>query len=415
MANAPAVVGTSYPREKIPKHAVLSVGAFVGSRESPASSIVDAGVARYVNRGSVALGLALVHAGIGTGDSVLLPAYHCISMIEPVVWRGASPAFYRIEADTRVDLSDVESRITPNTRALVVTHYFGFPQEMRPLRALCDRHRLVLIEDCAHAWFGRWDGCPPGSHGDYAIGSAWKFFPITDGGILVSRRPDIATLDLERGGAWFEGKALVNNLEQAFEYRRLGLMRLVLGGPMRVKDWTLRKLRRRSAQKPLTAQPLTRSLGGWGFEPGLVHRRMSRSSQAIVALASTRRIVARRRAHYARMLEALGDLPGCRPLFPALPEGVVPQVFPLVVGDPERDFAGLKAAGVPVIRFGEYRWEGMDADVCPTSADLSRRVFQFTCHQELTTAELEWMITQVRSVVGRSSHRPRERMDGAAA
>jgi len=54
----------------------------------------------------------------------------------------------------------------------------------------------------------------------------------------------------------------------------------------------------------------------------------------------------------------------------------VPQVFPLLIDAPERVFPVLKKAGVPVIRFGEYLWEGMEPGTCPVSMDLSRRVFQ---------------------------------------
>ena len=99
------------------------------------------------------------------------------------------------------------------------------------------------------------------------------------------------------------------------------------------------------------------------------------------------------------MAVALGQLAGCRPLFAELPDGVVPQVFPLLVDAPERVFPILKKAGVPVIRFGEFLWEGMDEKICPVSADLSRRVFQLPCHQELTESEIEWMIGAVRSAV----------------
>ena len=76
----------------------------------------------------------------------------------------------------------------------------------------------------------------------------------------------------------------------------------------------------------------------------------------------------------------------------------MPQVFPLVFDAPERAFPLLKQTGVPIIRFGEYLWEGMDKSTCPVSVDLSRRVFQLPCHQELADSELEWMAGKVRSV-----------------
>ncbi len=115
--------------------------------------------------------------------------------------------------------------------------------------------------------------------------------------------------------------------------------------------------------------------------------------------ASQHRIIERRRHNYLKLLAELGDLPGCRPLFPSLPDGVVPQVFPLVFEAPERAFPLLKQAGVPIIRFGEYLWEGMNASTCPVSAELSRCVFQLPCHQELLPNELDWMARCVREAL----------------
>ena len=79
----------------------------------------------------------------------------------------------------------------------------------------------------------------------------------------------------------------------------------------------------------------------------------------------------------------------------------MPQVFPLLIDAPERVFPVLKKAGVPVIRFGEYLWEGMEPGTCPVSMDLSRRVFQLPCHQELSDSEIEWMLEEVRAAVVR--------------
>ena len=55
--------------------------------------------------------------------------------------------------------------------------------------------------------------------------------------------------------------------------------------------------------------------------------------------------------------------------------------------------------GAPVIRFGEFLWPGVDASVCANSVDLSRRVLQLPCHQEMREREMAWMIDKVRSVV----------------
>ena len=393
-----AVTSTSYPRERIPKQPVLSAATFTRYAHSGIPSVLDAGAVRYVNRGCMAIGLALQHAQVGAGDEVLLPAYHCISMIEPVLWRGARPLFYRIDANTAIDLNDVEARLTPRTRALLVTHYFGFPQDVQRIRKFCDAHRILLIEDCAHAFFGAVGAAPLGSFGDYAIASAWKFFPIYDGGLLISARKDLSGLQLQTRGPWFQAKALVNTLEQAFEYQRLDVARLLLKAPLWLKDRALRQVKKTGAADSLEDGSLSTSVGGWGFDAALVTKRMSVSSRLITALASKHRITQSRRRNFALLLAELGSLPGCRPLFAALPDRVVPQVFPLVFDAPERAFPLLKQAGVPIIRFGEYLWEGMDLSTCPVSAELSRCVFQFPCHQELADVELDWMIGEVRAV-----------------
>jgi dTDP-4-amino-4,6-dideoxygalactose transaminase len=133
------------------------------------------------------------------------------------------------------------------------------------------------------------------------------------------------------------------------------------------------------------------SEGGSEFEPDWLEVRMSAISRSLSRLSSRRRIVQARRRHYLALHAALRELPGSEPLFPALPDGVVPYVYPLVVFDEQSVFPTLKHAGVPI-----FRWELANRDDCETSAWYSRHLLQFPCHQELTNSEVDWMIDQVR-------------------
>lgn len=399
----PAVGGTQAPSapapaSPIPLSPVLSAASFLHLGHPPVRSIVDAGAARLVTSGRVAIALALREMAVGAGDEVLVPAYHCASMIEPVIWSGARPVFYRIRANTEIDLDDLERRVTPRTRVLMATNYFGFPQPLDKLRAFCDGHGIQLLEDCAHSFLGEYRGKPLGSFGDYAIASSMKFLPIYEGGCLVSARHALDGVRLRSAGAGFEAKVAINALEEGCQYRRLGPLRHLLALPMALKNALWQRMK---ARNPARAQPLSpgSSEGGFSFDPAWLDKRSSLYSRLMLRLVSRRRMGALRRRHYLRLQAALADLPGCRPLFPALPDQVYPWVFPLWVEQPRQVFAALKRAAVPVLRFGEFLWPDAAAAVCDASVELSRHVMQFPCHQELRDDELEWMIVQIRAAL----------------
>lgn len=386
------------PTSPIPLSPVLSFAAFLHGGHPPVRTIVDAGPARLVTSGRVAIALALREMAVGAGDEVLVPAYHCASMIEPVIWSGARPVFYRVRADTEIDLDDLARRVTPRTRVLMATNYFGFPQPLDRLRMFCDAHAIMLLEDCAHSFLGEYQGKPLGSFGDYAIASSMKFLPIYEGGCLVSARHPLNGVRLRSAGAGFETKVAINGIEEGCQYRRLGLLRHLLALPIALKNtlWQCMK-----ARNPARAQALSpgSSEGGFSFDPEWLDKRSSVYSRLILRLVSRRRMGALRRRHYLRLQAALAGLPGCRPLFPVLPEHVYPWVFPLWVERPQHVFAALKRAAVPVLRFGEFLWPDPSAAVCEASVELSRHVMQFPCHQELRADELEWMIVQIRAAL----------------
>lgn len=381
-------------RPFVPLAPVLSRASFGRSRAS-LPSVLDAGAAQLVTSGRVALALALRELGVAEGDTVLLPAYHSLSMVPPVLWRGAVPAFYRVGMDTGVDLVDVAARLGPSVKVLVVTHYFGFPQDLTGIRAFCDAHGLALVEDCAHCFFGEHAGRPVGSFGDYAIASSMKFFPAYDGGVLVSNRRPLA-LAMRPAGPGFEIKALLNTLELGFAYGRLPLLRALLAAPLAAKDLLWGALKSARTQAAPALAPAS-SDSGVEFDPAWVDKPASWIARRLLRRASGERIVARRRANYLQLERALGQLPGCRPLFARLPDGACPWLFPLLVDDPEPAFARLCAWGVPVTRFASTLWTGVDAATCANSAALSRRVLAFPLHQELLEHELAWLCERARA------------------
>ncbi len=398
----------NFPAPRVPKNPVLGWASFSRApsrsrtdRERQASAypnILALPHKQYVTSARVAIALALQRLGVGAGDRVLVPAYHCLSMVEPIVFCGATPLFFPLTATLEVPLAALAATDLTDVRAIIVTHYFGFPQAMKSIAAFARARGIPVIEDCAHAVFGIADDAPIGSWGDYAAVSLMKFFPVYDGGCLISARHSLADLALQRPSGRFEAKALLNSIERGLFYRRFPGMQAAAQTTLSMKDamWRgFKRLRARSA-KPFAYHDPAASDGVNGLDPAWLDRRISFASQQLVERLPVARIIERRRANYQRLDDALRELPSARPLFDHLPAGVVPYVFPLWVDRPDRVFARLKNDGVPLFRW-ERLWNDEAARIDPLSARYATEIFQLPCHQEITDDELGWIIERVKA------------------
>jgi len=384
-----------FPKPNIPINPILSsLSHVIPHKQKQTPSIIDAKSVKFVTAGRMAIALALEHAKIGKGNDVLIPAYHCSSMVEPVIWSGATPVFYRIKPNTSVDIDDILSKINPNTKLIMATHFFGFPQIMPELKDVCEKHNILLLEDCAHAFFGEAYGQPLGSFGDYAIGSIMKFFPVYDGGCLVSNHTDISTITLSPPSAAFQLKAAINILESAIAYNRLKGFAWIIKLPLAIKDFFWKQLKSKSQNANTTIGPGA-SEGGYAFEASWIHTKMSIVSNQVFKHHPKKLSADKRRQNYLKIRDALATLDCMRPLHESLPEGVVPYVVPMYVNNPEILFPILKQKGIPIIRFGEFLWQNVNADTCAVSDEYSRHIFQFPCHQMLRKTEISWMLEAI--------------------
>lgn len=395
--NAEARHNARYPNAIVPMSPVLSSATLSLTRDKRQTSILSCQYSREVTSGRAAIALALESSDIKANDEVLIPAFHCESMVSPVRWRKATPVFFRITKNAEIDLDDITRKITPRTKAIIVTHYFGFLQDLSGIRALCDEKGIVLIEDCAHAFFGTRNGKPVGSIGDYAIASSMKFFPCYDGGILASNLVPLNAINLTGFSTLFHLKSFFNIIERAISFGRLGWFGRALKALISFKQLIWGYIKKKRPQH--VSQGPSASDGGYGFESSWVHSSTSKPSSFIVNNADQKRIVEARRENYLRYLEALKGLQGATPLFDNLPEGYVPLVFPLYVKNPVQPFESLKQKAVPIWRFGEYLDPAVDETLDPNSVDFSNHVFQFPCHQELKEEEIDWIIQQIKETI----------------
>ncbi len=139
--------------------------------------------------GTAALHIAVNASGIGPGDEVITSPITDMGTVIGILYQQAVPVFADLGASTyNLDVADVERRITSKTKAIMPVHLTGNPCDLQALRALADRHKLILIEDCAQAWGARYRGQPIGTLGHYACFSLQDSKQVTcgDGGVVGS-------------------------------------------------------------------------------------------------------------------------------------------------------------------------------------------------------------------------------------
>jgi len=117
-------------------------------------------------RGRVALYAILKGLGIGKGDNVVTQAFTCVAVPEAIVALGAWPVYVDIEPNGfNMDSGDLESKITPQTRAVVVQHTFGIPADMERIRYVANKADIPIIEDCCHTFVSKYKGKEVGGFG----------------------------------------------------------------------------------------------------------------------------------------------------------------------------------------------------------------------------------------------------------
>ena len=141
-----------------------------------------------VTSGTTALYTAMAALEIGPGDEVILPAWTWYADYDAVVLSGGLPVFAEIDESLSIDPKDIEHRITPRTKAIVPSHLQGTPADMDPILEIARKHKLLVMEDCAQCFGGRYKGKYVGAIGDIAINSFQLGKTITsgEGGAVVS-------------------------------------------------------------------------------------------------------------------------------------------------------------------------------------------------------------------------------------
>lgn len=350
-----------------------SVAAFAGLPHAVATS-----------SGTTALHLALLLAGVGPGDEVILPSFTFVATANAVVYTGAKPVLVDIDLETfALDPGAVEAAISPRTRAIIPVHLFGLMADMPSLTQLAHRHGLAIIEDAACALGSGFLGSHPGHFGNCACLSFHprKIITTGEGGMILTRDGELAA--------------------------------------------RARILRDHGAQMPKREAHESQGVLLPDFDELGYNYRMT-DLQAAVGVAQITRleaILVERRRLATRYREALGDMPHLHQ--PLIPEGYA-HAFQAYVcllcdrahpsgGDParlkqKRDalMARLSLRGIAtrpgthaIHLLGYYRKTyGYDAGVCMFATHADHASIALPLYPGMTDTELEYVVHSLRLELG---------------
>jgi UDP-4-amino-4,6-dideoxy-N-acetyl-beta-L-altrosamine transaminase len=167
----------------------LTTGPAVAKFEAAVGEFVGAKHAVAVSSGTAALHVAMLAANIGPGDEVIVPAITFVATSNAALYCGARPVFADVDRRTLVvDPASVEAAITPRTKAIVGVDYAGHPCDWDSLRAIAQKHGLLLVDDACHALGAEDRGRKIGTLADMTILSFHPVKHITtgEGGMVLT-------------------------------------------------------------------------------------------------------------------------------------------------------------------------------------------------------------------------------------
>lgn len=217
------------------------LGDEVTAFEKEFAAYCDADYGIAVNTGTSALHLALLAAGVGTGDEVITIPFTFVATVAAICYTGATPVFVDIDpVSYTIDVTQIEAAITERTKAILPVHLYGQPADMEPILEIARRYGLTVIEDAAQAHLSEYKDRRVGSIGDLGC---FSFYPgknlgaYGEGGMVVTNNPEYAhTLRMLRD--WGQ-ECKYHHVLKGYNYRMDGLQGAILRVKLRYLDgWT---------------------------------------------------------------------------------------------------------------------------------------------------------------------------------
>lgn len=300
--------------------------------------------------------------GLAAGDEVIVPDYNHGSEVEALADAGLASRFHSSGERLEPTEEELQSLLGPRTRALYLIHHNGFPQDVVRWRRWCDERGLLLIEDGARAWLGRFEDGPLGSTADLAFFCAYHTYGVPEGALLHSRTPPEPLRDVPG-----HGLAAVGNRHVLALAQRSGVL-----SPLAARA-------RLAVDREFQIADLDRPLGS--------------TVTALLARLTSQEAAAARRANYRvllRELQALVPEP-----FEDLPEGASPSFFPVRSDRKGALLARLAERRIGALDVWAVAHPSVPAIEGSATADRRATTVGLPVHQQLGVAALDRIIDAV--------------------
>ena len=234
-----------YVAEAFETNWVTPLGPHVDAFEREFAEVVGAPHAVAVSSGTAALHLALILAGVGPGDEVLVSTLTFVASVNPIVYVGATPVFidserrsWNMDPELLESALDERARVGRPPKAVVLVHLYGQSADLDPIVAACDRHGVTLIEDAAEALGTSYRGRAPGTLGAVGVFSfnGNKIITTGGGGMLTTPSHDLALHARKLATQARDPAPHYQHSEIGFNYRLSNVLAAIGRGQLRALD-----------------------------------------------------------------------------------------------------------------------------------------------------------------------------------
>lgn len=337
---------------------MIAQGEKVAEFEQKFSDLCGTAHAVATSNGTTALHAALLAAGIGQGDEVIVPSFSFIASASTVSMCGATPIFCDVDEQTfTISTAQIEERVTPRTKAVIGVHLFGHPFDVPGVQRICEKHSLALIEDAAQAHGANLNGEKIGGFGRFGCFSfyATKNMTTGEGGMVTTNEKAMAERLRQIINHGQTEKYLHTRL--GYNYRMTDIAAAI--GLVQLKKLEKFNVRRRRNAEFLTSNIRCRGVIPPAVAPGAHH------------------------VYHQYVIRLTEEFPLKRPEF--------------------IDYLGAKGIGtavhypLPIHKQPLYALQN-DPDPCPVSTTLSSSVLSLPVHPLLDGKELKYMCDVINKV-----------------